>query len=158
MRRRGSALSIVLYSVGGLGILGTGAVMLQGTVSSALNPGEIILLGFQVIILGAVGITYAQGRNGENRASTGRKLLHERIDRIVEEQTKRHLEQATAYGRLLERSDTFRDDFTGMSLRIEAVGSKITNQVEKALLSRQEENDRRFEEIIVRIRDLEQKK
>lgn len=145
----------MVYAISGLGSIAFATAMVQGAVPSALGTGEMILMGFQVIILGAVGITYAQGRTGERRDAEGRKALHERIDRMVSEQNNRDMGMAEKYGRLVERSDTAREDLIGVGLRIEAIGSKITNNVERALESRQSDTDRRFNEILGRLRDVE---
>lgn len=151
--KHGAAVIEVLSSISVLGVLG--AVVLQVSSSSTgLTPGEAIQGGFSLIVVGLVWMVHRrqdQREKAEHERETvdskKRQEIHGRIDSFMQSQTGREVAAAERYARLEARSDTMREDIIGIGVRIDGVGSKISNQVEKALESRATEYDRRFAEM-----------
>lgn len=155
-RRKGHATmaTLAVIGLGPIAVLGT--FILQNMANGLQTP-DMILMGFEVIILLAVGVIYRRQEAGERRDSDARKAIHERIDKLMIDATGRAETAAEKFGRMSERSEVMREDLVTMTLKIDSVGSKISNQVEASMRSRWEEVDRRFEDVVLRLRDNEQR-
>lgn len=122
-------------------------LVLQLPQQMGITPGDAIQGGFSLVVLGLVWMVYRRQDQREKAASESTKELHGRIDQLIQDQTTRAEQAAERYGRMAERADVMREDLIGISARIDGVGSRISNQVERSFESRQTEVDRRFEEL-----------
>lgn len=145
---------MIVGSLGSVAVGALGALVLQVVASPGLQTGELILLGFQGILGVAFVGLWNEFKRQAKHESDARNALHTKVDAQNQEQAARYAELREKFGRLDERAISSTEMLKAQDERLDGLGSKISNQVERGMQSRMEAQDRLIDSVMLRMDNL----